>query len=125
MQVMRHPGPGVLQMLIPVQSMFEVNAGDEECLWEKLPEQCKEIILGQLSLEHLARIARTCRDFAQHIRTIRSSKRHLAVPASEALQPQVRLSFLIPISAFRKRKCFQRHGTPFMPSRLHTHPGFQ
>ncbi|KAK9824743.1 hypothetical protein WJX74_003770 [Apatococcus lobatus] len=56
--------------------------GEGECLWEKLPEQCKEIILGHLSLEHLARIARTCRDFAQHIRTIRSSKRHLVVPTS-------------------------------------------
>ncbi|KAK9812694.1 hypothetical protein WJX72_002213 [[Myrmecia] bisecta] len=49
-------------------------------LWDWLPNDVKQLVFRQLSLRDLAKAARTCQEFAGHIREMRSSLRRLVIP---------------------------------------------
>ena len=48
--------------------------------WDALPAECKLLIFEQLSNRELARAARTCREFAAHIRGLRASLTSIVLP---------------------------------------------
>ena len=51
------------------------------CGWDTLPQECKLLVLGRLSLADVARAARISREFAAHMREQRASMRSVVVPA--------------------------------------------
>lgn len=52
----------------------------DDCLWELLPEVCKEQILAHLNLRDFARIAATSSEFAEAVRKLRSHVRSIKPP---------------------------------------------
>ena len=58
-----------------------LGAAEEGSGWYRLPEDCKELIYERLNPRDMARAARTCREFAAHIRGIRATQRSVVLPA--------------------------------------------
>lgn len=52
----------------------------DDCLWDLLPEECKEQILAHLNLRDFARIAATSSEFAEAVRQLRSHVRFIKPP---------------------------------------------
>ncbi|EFJ48423.1 hypothetical protein VOLCADRAFT_104802 [Volvox carteri f. nagariensis] len=50
------------------------------CYWDILPDDLKRHVFGFLSSRDLARVARTCRDFAGPARSLRTNTRQLQIP---------------------------------------------
>ena len=48
--------------------------------WDAIPAECKLLIFEQLNMRELARAARTCREFAAHIRGLRASLTAIVLP---------------------------------------------
>lgn len=48
--------------------------------WELLPDDLKQLVLGQLSYRDLAMAARTCRDFSQRVQHGRMNAKLLVIP---------------------------------------------
>lgn len=48
--------------------------------WSWLPEECKGLVLRHLDSKDLAKAARTSKEFAEHIRTVRAGLGVLNVP---------------------------------------------
>jgi hypothetical protein len=48
--------------------------------WDSLPEECKQLVLGQLPLRELSRAARACRELALHARVQRAALAAVAPP---------------------------------------------
>ncbi|DBA87622.1 TPA: hypothetical protein ACH3X1_004638 [Trebouxia sp. C0004] len=60
--------------------------------WSWLPEECKGLVLRHLDSKDLAKAARTCKEFAEHIREVRAGLAFLNIPpgmSSAAMQGMV------------------------------------
>ena len=68
--------------------------------WDRLPAECKLIIFELLSMRDLARAARTCREFAAHIRSLRASLTVMHLPSGLAAG----LWFSLPCSSTWQRR---------------------
>lgn len=55
-------------------------AAGEPCWWEELPRECRELVFGRLTLREQAVAARTCREWAAHVRAQRAGLRAVRVP---------------------------------------------
>lgn len=51
--------------------------------WSWLPEECKGLVLRHLSSHDLAKAARTCKEFAEHIRSVRAGLTFLNIAPGE------------------------------------------
>lgn len=52
--------------------------------WGALPQECKLLILGELTMKDLARAARTCWELAAHARSAFANRRAISIPPGEA-----------------------------------------
>lgn len=68
---------------LPAPPPLRVPPSDD-CLWDMLPEVCKEQILAHLNLRDFARIAPTSSEFAEAVRNLRSHVRFIKPPPGTA-----------------------------------------
>ena len=66
------------------------NGGEGSTIWTDLPEDVKLDIWRRLRLKEMAQAARTCKDFADRVRTLRAGMRSLTIPAGESQCQHVR-----------------------------------
>lgn len=73
------PSPSQLPATCPAAAPCPA-AGGPPCYWDWLPEEIKQLVLGQLSVRDLARAAGTCAELAEHVRQQRRRLRSVTLP---------------------------------------------
>lgn len=63
--------------------MALAEAAVDASYWGLLPEECKGLVLKHLSSQDLAKAARTCKEFAEHIRQVRAGLGVLNIPSGK------------------------------------------